>query len=251
MSKYFSRLIFLFLPIMAICQNEPIDLQPKDTVKYTDKYGIRVGVDISKLVLTFVDEDYTGLELVGDYRLTNKMYLAAEIGNETKAQRENLNNTLLYDFETTGSYIKAGVDLNTYQNWFGMNNLITIGGRYAVSSFNHTLNDYSIFDSNRLYSDDFLPGAQPGQKFEGLNASWLEFVLGVKAELFANIFVGMSARLGFLVTNKEDDRFKNLWIPGFNKVTDGSNFGVSYNYSISYLIPLYKKSKKIEPEKKE
>ena len=244
MSKYFSSLIIMLIPVLAIGQSQPIDLQPKDTVEYKEKYGIRVGADISKLVLTFLDEDYTGLELVGDYRLTNKLYLAAEIGNETKAQRENLNNTLLYDFETTGSYIKAGVEINTYQNWYGMNNSIIIGGRYAVSSFNHTLNDYSIFDSNRLYSPDFLPGIQPGQKFDGLSASWLEFVVGIKAELFANIFVGMSARVGFLVTNKEDARFPNLWIPGFNKVTEGSNFGVNYNYSISYLIPIYKKSKK-------
>jgi len=60
--------------------------------------------------------------------------------------------------------------------------------------------------------------------------------------------VGMSARLGFLVTNSEDEQFPNLWIPGFNKVTDGSNFGVNYNYSISYFIPLYKKDKKKSEE---
>lgn len=246
MSKYFTNLILLvaLLPFRLAAQSEPIDLQPKDTVEYKEEYGLRVGADISKLVLSFVDEDYTGLELVGDYRLTQKLYLAAEIGNETKTQRENLNSTLLYDFKTSGSYIKGGVDVNTYQNWFGMNNAITIGGRYAVASFSQTLNDYSIFNTNHLYNPDFLAGTEPGQEFSGLNASWLEFVVGIKAELFANIYVGMSARLGFLVTNKEDERFPNLWIPGFNKVTDGSNFGVNYNYSISYFLPFYKKSKK-------
>ncbi|MCB0371875.1 MAG: hypothetical protein KDD31_02565 [Muricauda sp.] len=244
MSKYFSSLIILFFPILVIGQGEPIDLQPKDTVEYKDQYGLRVGADLSRLVMSFLDEDYTGLELVGDYRLTHKLYLAAEIGNETKAQKETLNNTLVYDFETSGSYIKAGVEVNTYENWFGMNNSITFGGRYAVASFSQTLNDYSIYDSNRFYNEDFLPGAEPGQKFEGLSASWLEFVVGIKAELFANLYVGMSARMGFLITNKEDERFPNLWIPGFNKVTEGSNFGVGYNYSISYLIPFYKKSKK-------
>lgn len=246
MSKYFISLFvsMALFPISTMGQSEPIDLQPKDTVEYKEEYGLRVGVDLSKLVLSFADEDYTGLELVGDYRLTQKLYLAAEIGNETKTQSENLNNTLLYNFKTSGSYIKVGAEVNTYQNWFGMNNAITIGGRYAVASFSQTLNDYSIFNSNHFYSPDFLPGTQPNQEFSGLNASWLEFVMGIKVELFANIYLGMSARLGFLVSNKEDERFPNLWIPGFNKVTDGSNFGVSYNYSISYFIPLYKKSKK-------
>ncbi|SDQ94334.1 DUF6048 family protein [Flagellimonas zhangzhouensis] len=243
MSKYFISIFLGLLPILGKAQSEPIDLQQKDTVEYKDPYGLRVGVDLSKLVLTFVDEDYTGLELVGDFRLTRKLYLAAEIGNETKAQSENLGNTLLYNFETSGSYIKAGVDINTYTNWFGMNNAITIGGRYAVSSFSQTLGDYSIYETEQFFNSDFLAGTEPNREFSGLTASWLEFVVGVKAELFANIFIGMSARLGFLVTNTEDEQFPNLWIPGFNKVTDGSNFGVNYNYSISYFLPLYKKSR--------
>ncbi|SNY99376.1 DUF6048 family protein [Flagellimonas pacifica] len=252
MSKYFISIFCIATSFWGICQDKPIDLQPKDTVEYKQEYGLRVGADLSRLILSFTDEDYTGLELVGDYRLTQKLYLAAELGNEKKTQTENLGSTLLYNYTTSGSYLKVGVEINTYENWFGMNNAITIGGRYAAASFSQTLNNYNIFDSNRFYNPDgFLVGAQNGEEFSGLNASWLEFVAGVKVELFANIYVGMSARLGFLVTNKEEERFPNLWIPGFNKVTDGSNFGVSYNYSISYLIPFYKKSKKkkeVEPE---
>ncbi|MCK0161967.1 DUF6048 family protein [Allomuricauda sp. F6463D] len=248
MSKYFISILIGLLPVLANAQEESINLQQKDTVEYKDQYGLRVGADISKLVLSFMDEDYTGLELVGDYRLTHRLYLAAEIGNETKRQDENLNNTVLYDYETSGSYIKAGVDLNTYENWYGMNNAITIGGRYAVASFSQTLNDYSLYDTEQFFNSTFLPGANPNREYEGLSASWLEFVVGAKVELFANIFVGMSARLGFLITNTENENFPNLWIPGFNKVTDGSNFGVNYNYSISYFIPLYKKSKKKEEE---
>ncbi|MGX1930736.1 DUF6048 family protein [Flagellimonas sp. 2504JD4-2] len=245
MSRYFISLFCLASSFYGISQDEPIDLQPKDTVEHKQEYGLRVGADISRLVLSFADEDYTGLELVGDYRLTEKLYLAGEIGNEERTQSEGLGNTLLYNYTTSGSYLKLGVEINTYENWFGMSNSIIIGGRYAVASFSQTLNEYNIFEGNRFFNpDNLLVGAQPGEEFSGRTASWLEFVAGIKAELFANIYIGMSARLGFLVTNKEEDRFPNLWIPGFNKVTDGSNFGVSYNYSISYLIPFYKKSKK-------
>jgi hypothetical protein len=248
MSKYFTSILIGLMSLFTWAQSEPINLSQKDTVEYKEKYGLRVGADISKLILSFADEDYTGLELVGDYRLTQKLYLAAEIGNETKKQDETLLNTLLYDYETSGSYIKAGVDVNTYTNWYGMNNAITIGGRYAFASFTQTLNDYSLYETNQFFNEEFLPGENPNREFSGLSASWLEFVVGAKVELFANIFVGMSARLGFLITNTEDEQFPNLWIPGFNKVTDGSNFGVNYNYSISYFIPLYKKSKKKQPE---
>ncbi|WP_190808277.1 DUF6048 family protein [Flagellimonas sp. S3867] len=249
MLRYFISFFCFAISFTGICQDKPIDLQPKDTVEYKQEYGLRAGVDISKLVLSFADEDYTGLELVGDYRLTQKLYLAAELGNEEKTQNEGLGNTLLYNYTSSGSYLKVGAEINSYENWFGMNNSITIGGRYAVASFSQTLNEYNIFDSNRFFNPDgFLAGVQNSEEFSGLTASWLEFVAGVKVELFANIYVGMSARLGFLVTNKEEERFPNLWIPGFNKVTDGSNFGVNYNYSISYLIPFYKKSNKKKEE---
>ncbi len=244
MSRYCISLIAICLSLLVNAQDKPVDLQPKDTVEYKDEYGLRVGADINRLVFSFIDEDYSGFELVGDYRLTNKLYLAVELGNEEKRQTEDLSNTLIYDFTSSGSYLKLGVDINTYENWFGMNNAITIGGRYAIASFSQTLNDYNIYNGDRFFNEDFLPGASPGDEFSGLNASWLEFVAGIKAELFANIYMGITARLGFLVTNKEDERFPNLWIPGFNRVTDGSNFGVSYNYTISYFLPLYKKSKK-------
>lgn len=99
--------------------------------------------------------------------------------------------------------------------------------------------------------DDFTQGTEQLGKISGLNSSWLEFVVGIKAELFKNLYLGASARLGFLIAplSKPPENFSNLFIPGFNKVTDGSNFGVGYNYSLSYLIPLYKKTNK--PNKKE
>ena len=47
-----------------------------------ERYGIRFGADISKLARSFYDKNYKGLELVGDYRLTKRHYIAVELGNE-------------------------------------------------------------------------------------------------------------------------------------------------------------------------
>jgi hypothetical protein len=231
-------------------QSKPIDLQPKDTIAYKQPYGLRAGIDLSRPALAFFNSDYTGLEIVGDYRLTQNLYLAGELGNEKRTSQEELTNidiassTPLYNFTTTGSYLKLGVDLNTYENWYGMNNSIFIGGRYAFSTFSQTVNSSFIYDSNRYWNaDGFAPGTINNIEYGSLNASWLEFLLGIKTELFANFYLGATVRLGFLISNKEADNFPNLWIPGFNKVTEGSNFGVGYNYSISYLLPLYRKAK--------
>lgn len=239
MLKYTTSLFLILCVCIGTAQNDG-NTQTKDSLAYKQKYGIRVGIDLSKLALSFFKDEYTGIEIVGDYRLTETLYVAAEIGNEDRTKQEDV-----YNFTTTGSYIKLGVDYNTYENWLDMNNSIYIGGRYAFSSFSNTLNNYQIFNSNRYWNpDDFTTSTTTLEEFSGLNASWIEAVLGIKAELFSNLFLGGSVRMGFLISNKSSDKFPNLWIPGFNKVTDGSKFGLGYNYSITYFLPLYKKDKK-------
>lgn len=241
---------FIISTLLVCCflvgnaQSKPIDTKPTDTVIHKQAYGLRIGVDLSRPTISFFEEEYTGLEFVGDYRLSQKYFAAAEIGNEKRSRQEDL-----YNFTASGSYIKLGIDYNTYANWYGEQNLIYVGGRYAFSTFSQTINDYQIFNTNRYWNpDSFAEGANGSQEFTGLSAHWLEFVLGVKAELFANIYLGGSIRMGILVANNDPDNFKNLFIPGFNKVTDGSSFGVGYNFSISYFLPFYKKAKK--PKKK-
>ena len=78
-----------------------------------------------------------------------------------------------------------------------------------------------------------------------MSASWIEVALGLKAEVFNNIFVGVGVQLKTLVTNKKPNDFDNLYIPGFNRTYNG-NFGIGFNYTVSYFIPIYKK--KIIPQ---
>ncbi|MCX2719347.1 DUF6048 family protein [Lentiprolixibacter aurantiacus] len=251
MLRYFTKLFIVIGGVAISWSQDSGETLERDLRDTREQYGIRLGVDLSRPLRSFLNEDYTGLELIGDLRITQKLYLAAELGNEDFTQTEELGNDLeapvaeIYNYTTSGSYIKLGVEYNTYENWYGMNNTIFIGGRYAFSTFSQTLNENGIFDSNRYWFPDGLsPGSTAPQEYSGLNASWLEFLFGVKAELFANIYLGASVRLGYLISNKEADNFPNLWIPGFNKVTDGSNFGVGFNYSISYFLPIIKKRKK-------
>jgi len=240
MLRYFTSLLLVLVSVIGSAQNKPIDTKPQDTVVYNQYYGLRAGIDLSRPITSILDENYTGFEIVADYRLTEKIYIAAELGNEDKTKQEDL-----YNFTTSGSYIKLGLDNNTYANWYGEHNLIFMGGRLAHSRFKNTLNNYQIFDSNRYWNPDgFTDASNTPEVFENLNATWLEAVFGTKVELFSNIYFGASIRLAFLLSEKEDNRFPNLFIPGFNKVTDGSKFGVGYNYSISYFLPLYKKKNK-------
>jgi len=248
MLRYFISCFFLFGFFLSEAQTDSIQIGSRDSTSFGQRYGLRVGVDLSKPIRSLFDSDYSGLEFVADFRITKKLYIAAEFGNEKKTSTEALENiddidrVVLYNYTTSGSYVKLGVDFNTYENWYGMTNAIIVGARYAGSSFTQTLNNYTIYDSNRYwYPNNFAPGSGSSEEFSGLNATWLELLFGIKVELFANLYLGASVRLNYLFTNKEADFFPNLWIPGFNQVNDNSNFGVGYNYTISYLIPLYRK----------
>ncbi len=247
MLRYFTSILLLLVSLNIMAQEnteEETEISKgvlienaRDSVAQKDKYGLRVGIDLGRPAFTFLDDNYNGFEIVGDFRVSKKLYVAAELGNEERTiDDEQIN------FTAKGSYIKLGVDYNLYTNWYGMDNVIHIGGRYSYSTFSQTLNSFSLIDRNQTVFNENIV-SEPGTEFDGLNASWLELVFGAKVELFNNLYMGASVRIARLFTNTEPDGFANLWIPGFNKVTADSSFGVGFNYTLSYRIPIFKKER--------
>ena len=236
--NFSSSLCFLLMFTLAHAQEETavksnLEQVPDSIPVKKDRYGLRLGVDLFKLSRGFYDKNYKGIELTGDFRWSKKYYLAAEIGNENK--------TTLDDRLTSnskGTYLKVGFDYNMYENWLDMENIISVGLRYGLSSFSQELNSYKIYNSHPYWGE--LPAVTTSEQFNGLSASWIEVVTGLRAKMFNNVFVGFSVQLKTLVTNKKPNGFDNLYIPGYHRTYNG-NFGIGVNYSVSYLIPLYKK----------
>ncbi|MFI1743143.1 DUF6048 family protein [Thalassobellus sediminis] len=227
-------ILFICAPVNA--QNDIITSTVTDSIKIKEKYGLRVGADISKLARTFLDDDYTGFEVTADYRLKKRLYIAGEIGTEEKNT-----STDYLDITSKGSYIKAGIDYNMYQNWLDMDNMIFAGFRVGASTFSQNLNSYNIYNTNQYWEPQF---SSPDLiEFKDLTAVWVELMLGMKAELFNNLFIGLNVQLKVLASETEPDNFQNVYIPGFNKTFDSGGIGVGYSYTISYRIPLYKKDK--------
>lgn len=233
--------ILLLFSTIAFAQEEKKTV--KDTLIYKQKYGLRLGTDLSKLARTFFEDNYTGFEIMGDYRLTKKMYLAGEIGNEERTIiNEVLNNT------TKGSYFKGGIDINMYKNWLDMENMIYAGFRVGASTFSQTLNSYDIYNVNNQYWNEQV-SIEQGQEFNGLTALWAEIQIGIKAELFNNFFAGINVQLKGLITETKPSNYENLYIPGFNRTYDSGRFGGGFGFNLSYLVPIFKKDKIVVQEK--
>lgn len=205
-----------------------------DTVKGKESYGLRIGIDISKPVISFVNTEKLGLEITGDVRFMRNYYAAAEIGFEDVISSEDYLN-----YATKGSYIKLGANYNAYQNWVGMHNEIYLGARYAFSLYDQTLTNYTANSKGTYFEADLN---EINKDFNDLSAHWLEFVVGMKVETFNNLFLGAQLNIKKMISTKEPENFRNLYIPGFNRVFE-NNMGIGFNYTLSYLIPIIKKNK--------
>jgi hypothetical protein len=226
----------LFFGVLVNAQNDSIAASTDDASKIKLKYGLRVGGDIGKLIRTSFDDDYSGFEIMADYRLKEKLYIAGEIGIEEK---QTINDYL--NITTKGSYIKGGIDINLYQNWLDMDNMIYTGFRVGASTFSHDLNSFSVYSTNQYWTPQLASDTK--QEFYGLTAFWAEIMLGLKAEILNNLYLGFNVQLKFSATQTVPNNFENVYIPGFGKTYDSSRIGTGYSYFLAYRIPLYKKAK--------
>ncbi len=199
---------------------------------YPDVYGLRIGTDLVKASRNFWDKNYTGFEINADYRYNKKCYIAAEAGFEDRFKEDDQ-----LTYTTSGMFLKIGADKNFHQNWLDMDNLIYVGGRYGLSYHNQTLHSYRVNTGNAYFDEEMQ---YPNLKTTGLMAHWLELVVGIKAEVANNLYIGMNVRLKGLVYQTQPEGFENLYYPGFDQKYSG-NIGVGFGYTVSYMIPFKKK----------
>ncbi len=218
-----------FVASGMMAQETTNDTIPKKNIAY----GLRLGADLSKPLRTLIEDGYSGFEIIGDFRFSKKFYIAAELGSEKKERFESNLNSI-----ASGSYIKIGADFNAYNNWLGMENAIFAGLRYGFSTFKQELLAYGISTTNQTFPGTFKVNPQ---EFTGLTASWVEFIFGIKTEVVNNLYLSVNLQLKRKISETKPENFNNLFIPGFNRTYDFSEFGAGYGYSISYLIPIFKK----------
>jgi hypothetical protein len=185
--------------------------------------GIRVGTDISKGIGMISNPGFTQYEFHGDIDF-GKYFLTADYGfSERPRFLDNL------DYLNRGNYYRVGLDYNITPK-LKENSVFFIGGRYGWARYSESA---TLNITNPIYG-----GGAVEQSNGQLTANWLEFNLGLKVHLAANIFLGYTVRYR---TRLNVAGFSNLVpyeVPGYGKFADESNFGL--NYHIFYRIPIRK-----------
>lgn len=175
--------------------------------KYPQRYGLRLGADLFRITRSMYDNTYNGFEVVGDYRLTKKLFAVAELGHDNLKKTEST-----YGFTTNGTYLRIGVDYNLHENWLDREDMIYVGGRYGFATFSQNLDWYTPYTSNSYFNNTPIAA---NKKYSGLSAHWIEFVAGIKTRVFNNVFMGFSLRLTGMISQKQPDDFENLFITWF------------------------------------
>lgn len=230
---FINSLVFLCLCVFANAQKDTAS-KKADSLKIKEKYGLRIGTDIGKIAQSYFDDDYNAFEISADFRIKKNLYIASEIGFEEKTLVTNY-----LDVISKGNYLKGGIDINMYENWLNMDNMIYSGFRIGTSLFNHDLNSFNIYNTNQYWAPQF--SSSETKKFDNLKAIWTEVLLGMKAELLNNLYLGINLQLKVLINKTSPENFEVIYIPGYGKTYDSGRIGVGYSYTISYRIPLFKK----------
>lgn len=208
--------------------------------KSDDKYGLRLGIDISRIPVHYFNPYRTDFEIQADARIDSDLYVAADAGwNKT-----HLDNKPVFEYNSNGYYLKAGVDYNLIKLQFPQEaNMVYAGFRYGIARMTRTIPQYQI-------SNPYWGNVNGSFSTKTLLPQWGELILGIKAEVLNNFFMGWALHLRILTTQNIGNPVRPYIIPGFGNATKNSIFDVSY--TISYRIPLWKpkfKPPKIKPEK--
>lgn len=198
----------------------------QDTVRYpiNAMKGIRAGIDVAKTALPLIyHNERKGFEISVDRYVKGNFFAVAEGG----WLNVNLRDTAFH-YRSNGFYGRLGIDYNLLKSRRpGSNDLFYAGFRYGMSVFSHQADDVYI-------AGHYWPDA-PSQTIPKtvINAHWIEFLAGVKAEVLKNFYIGIIFRGKFRVVAPKDKYSKPYQIPGYgvgsNKFVLGLNYYFSYN----------------------
>ncbi|MDR1172773.1 MAG: DUF6048 family protein [Bacteroidales bacterium] len=213
--------------IISVLLLLPVWCGAQDTVRYpvNEMKGIRIGVDISKLLLPVIySGERMGFEATADMHIKGNLFGAAEAG----WLYVNLDDTA-YHYRENGLYGKIGADYNLLKSRRpNSNDIVYAGVRYGLSVFSQQAGQVTI-------PGHFWPDAT-GHSIpkNTMQAHWLELLFGVKAEVLKNLYAGLTFRVKFKIVSPKDNYSTPYQVPGFGNGNSGFSLGI--NYYVSYNI---------------
>ncbi|WP_066632146.1 DUF6048 family protein [Labilibacter marinus] len=199
--------------------------QKKEKIPYPNKKrGTEFGIDISRFLVPVFNSDRFALEANVRTNFGKRTFLAGSIGSEKVSFDDKS-----YTYESTGAYIKAGIDYDIFiVDEPGNNDNILIGLRYAYAFQEHSASSITISDG---YWNDYNFSVSP----YNLSSHWVEAVFGLRSEVLNNFYMSWFIRVKSKIATTNDELLGPYTIPGYGYGSNAINLG--FSYVLAYQIP--------------
>ncbi len=171
------------------------------------------GIDMPGIVRSIASKDRNMGELQAATNIASHM-VVLEYGFENVDRNGDS-----FDFNTRGSYFRAGIDFTLNPKNPDGHKIFT-GFRYAQSNFKNSID----FES----SSETFGNTPVSVSNNNLKGSWLEWTFGMKINLTDNIGMGYTMRYKFSPDIKGGETLSSFDLPGYGRARKDTNFGLSY-----------------------
>lgn len=188
--------------------------------------GIYVGVDVFGFLNQVLGSDAKTTEASVEVNLMNRFFPVVELGY---GSMDTTDDETDIRFKTKAPFFRIGANYNVFYKKPHLPGYFTVGLRYGYTSFKYDIQAPDLVDPN--WGHTSIPFDYKGVK---TNVGWLELVLGLKANVFQNFYMGFTARYRSRLSMKKNEYSEPYYIPGYGK-GKSSNLGITYN--LVYKLP--------------
>lgn len=209
-------------------------------------HALRIGVDLAAPLMPLISgkDNDKGWMVMADYRLTPRLYAAANFGySERSLNFSSMRN----DFK--GYYALAGVHYALIQGAFLQKknkkeslDLLFAGAKIGYSRYDRRLYDATIKGS-------YWGAEHPLDIADRPSALWLDLSVGITVCLWNEFYLSMQGGYDVMISQSDKNGIGPLAVPGIGQVYNKST-AFSLSYGLSYRIPLYKRTHRIRLREK-
>lgn len=213
---------YLFLiPFLAISQPGMTE-EAHDTLFVP---SVRIGVDVSGFARHLIEPESITGEVTLDVEWRKSHFFVIEGGMlEVDVEKET------HVYQADGYFIRMGADFNILErNPDSPNDVLLVSVRYGYGKLEHEA-PFIMLPS------PYWGGLETAIPPETYQAHWLEAGIGIKTEIWRNLFLGWSLRGRLMLSDTSSPAMDPYFISGFGK--SDNNTSLSLHYQIMYRLPL-------------
>lgn len=188
--------------------------------------GIMVGVDVFGFLNQALGSDANTTEASIEVNLMNRFFPVVELGY---GGMDTADDETDIHFKTSAPFFRIGANYNVFYQKPHLPGYFTVGLRYGFSSFKYDIQAPGLTDPT--WGKVEVPFEYNGVKTK---VGWLELVLGLKANVYKNFYMGFTARYRSRLSMTKHENSEPYYIPGYGR-GKSSNFGLTYN--LIYKLP--------------